>query len=66
MAEPIPVNSSWVESIDFSGGVLTVVTQKGKRLVFLGVPPALWEQLQAAPSKGEFINKHVKGKFKTL
>ncbi len=55
-----------MESIDFSGGLLTVVTQKGKRIVFLGVPPALWEQLLAAPSKGEFINKHVKGKFKTL
>jgi UDP-N-acetyl-D-mannosaminuronic acid transferase (WecB/TagA/CpsF family) len=66
MAEPIPVNSSWVESIDFSAGLLTVNTKKGKPIVFLGVPPEIWEQLQAAPSKGEFINKFIKGKFKEL
>jgi KTSC domain len=66
MAEPIPVNSSWVRSIDFSGGLLTIVTNKGKRIVFLGVPPEVWERLQSAPSKGEFINKQIKGKFKEL
>ncbi len=66
MANPIQVNSSWVQSIDFSGGLLTVVTKKRKRIVFLGVPPSLWEELQAAPSKGEFINKHIKGRFKEL
>jgi hypothetical protein len=66
MAEPIPVNSSWVQSIDYSGGLLTVTTKKGKRIVFLGVPPGIWEQLQGAPSKGEFINRHIRGKFKEL
>jgi len=66
MAEPIPVNSSWVQSIDFSSSLLTVVTKKGKRIVFLGVPPEIWEELQDAPSKGEFINKFIKGKFKEL
>ena len=43
-----------------------VVTKKGKRIVFIGVPAAIWEQLQASTSKGEFINKHIKGKFKEL
>ena len=66
MAEPMVVDSTWVQSIDFSGGLLTVVTKKAKRIVFLGVPIAKWEELQAAPSKGEFINKHIKGKFKEL
>ncbi|MGA7885222.1 MAG: KTSC domain-containing protein [Terracidiphilus sp.] len=66
MAEPTPVKSSWVESIDYSDGLLTVVTKKGARIVFLGVPSSLWQLLQAAPSKGEFINKHIKGKFKEL
>jgi hypothetical protein len=66
MANPIAVDSSWVQSIDFSGGLLTVVTKKGKRIVFLGAPIPVWNQLQASPSKGEFINKHIKGKFKEL
>lgn len=66
MAEPIPVDSSWVQSIDFSAGLLTVTTNKGKRIVFLGVPGAIWEQLQASSSKGQFINRHIKGKFKEL
>jgi len=66
MAEPIAVNSSWVRSVDYSGGLLTVVTKQGKRIVYLGVPPALWERLQGAPSKGEFINRHIRGTYKTL
>ena len=66
MANPMVVDLTWVQSIDFSGGLLTVVTKKLKRIVFLGIPIAIWEELQAAPSKGEFINKHIKGKFKEL
>jgi hypothetical protein len=66
MANPIQVDSSWVASIDFSGGLLTVTTQKAKRIVYLGVPVSIWEALQAASSKGEFINKHIRGKFKEL
>jgi hypothetical protein len=54
MANPLVVDSSWVQSIDFSSGLLTVTTKAGKRIVYLGVPAAIWEQLQAAPSKGEF------------
>ncbi len=66
MANPKVVNSSWVQSIDFSGGLLTIVTKAGKPIVFIGVPASIWEQLQDSPSKGEFINKHIKGKYKTL
>ena len=66
MANPMAVESTWVQSIDYAGGLLTVVTKKGKRIVFIGVPAAIWEQLQASTSKGEFINKHIKGKFKEL
>ena len=66
MVEPIPINSSWVKSIDYSGGLLTIVTAKGKRIVLIGVPPEIWEQFQSATSKGEFYNKNLKGKFKEL
>jgi hypothetical protein len=66
MANPIQVNSSWVGSIDFSGGLLTVTTNKGKRIVHLGVPGSIWEAFQAASSKGEFYNKHIRGKYKEL
>jgi hypothetical protein len=68
MAEPerVPVVSTWVQSISYANGMLTVVTQKEARIVFVGVPGSLWMQLQASPSKGQFINKHIKGKFKEL
>ncbi len=59
---PIPVNSSWVKTIHYSAGTLTVITKKNVPIYFFEVPPSLWEELQAAPSKGEFINKHIKGK----
>ncbi|MGA2890315.1 MAG: KTSC domain-containing protein [Terracidiphilus sp.] len=66
MAELTAVKSSWVQSADYSSGLLTVITKKGAQITFIGVPSSLWEQFQAAPSKGEFINKHLKGKFKQL
>ena len=66
MARSAPIavaNSSWVKTIDYSAGTLTVITKKNAPIYFFQVPPSLWEQLQAAPSKGEFINKHIKRKF---
>lgn len=67
MAEhrPIPVaNSSWVKTIHYSGGLLTLTTKQGKEIHCFGVPASVWEQLQASSSKGEFFNKHIKGKYR--
>lgn len=62
---PIPVQSSWVKDIWYLDGLLRVRTKKGASMTFIAVPEYLWHQLQASPSKGEFINKHLKGKFNT-
>lgn len=67
MANPTPVaNSSWVSTIDYSNGLLTVTTKKGRRLTYIGVPSSVWFELEKSPSKGEFINRSIKGKFKEL
>ena len=63
MNEPIPVQSSWVKDISYLDGLLRVRTKKGASMTFIAVPEYLWRQLQASASKGEFINKHLKGKF---
>lgn len=59
----LPVNSSWVSTISYSGGMLTVTTKHGRIFSYLSVPEYLWQQLQASPSKGEFLNAKIKGKF---
>lgn len=66
MDEPRAVESSWVRSINWTSGLLTVETKSGSRYSFAGVPESLWRQLQASDSKGRFINAHIKGRFKQL
>lgn len=67
MSEPkIVPNSSWVATIDYSNGLLTVTTKKGARVVFIGVPSEVWFALEKSTSKGEYINRHIKGKYKEL
>lgn len=63
MAEPIPVQSSWVKDIWWLDGLLRVTTKKGATITFVAVPEYLWRQLQASTSKGEFINQKIKRKF---
>jgi hypothetical protein len=66
MAHPIVINSSWIQTAYYSSGLFTVRTKKGAEITFADVPLKIWDEFQASPSKGEFINKHVKGKFKEL
>jgi hypothetical protein len=65
-AEPIAVDSSWVKAMTYQNGVLAISTKKGALITFIGVPGRVWEQLQAADSKGEYINRQIKGKYKQL
>jgi hypothetical protein len=66
MAEATHVQSSWVSSVSYSGGVLAVSTKNGRSFHFVGVPASLYEELLRAESKGEFINRRIKGKYKSL
>lgn len=64
MHDLIPVNSSAVDRIGYSNGILTVRWKSGTITQYLAVPGYLWELLQGAESKGRFIAKNIKGKFK--
>jgi hypothetical protein len=65
MHDAMAVVSSWVKSIDWANGVLTVTTKHNKVYRYAGVPEFLWRQLQGSPSKGEYINNRIKGKYPT-
>lgn len=42
---------------------LEVRFKHGKTYVYLNVPPAIFDQMQKAESKGHFVTEKVKGKF---
>lgn len=62
----IPVNSSAVAAISYSNGILTVKWKSLRVTQYLAVPGYLWEQLQGAESKGQFLNKKIKGVYREL
>ena len=63
--EPIPVDSTALVSIGpYVNGSLTVTWKSGNRSTFMQVPERLWHELQAASSKGRFVSKLLKGRFK--
>jgi hypothetical protein len=70
----LPVKSSNVDSIgyDYSKSILYVAfmpSDKVKRkslYKYLDVPKKIYERMISAPSKGKYLNKYVKGKFRYL
>lgn len=42
---------------------LEVRFRSGKTYVYLNVPPAVFERMQEAEPKGQFVTDHVKNKF---
>ncbi|MBS0546293.1 MAG: KTSC domain-containing protein [Proteobacteria bacterium] len=38
----------------------------GLRYRYLDVPPDIFAALMAAPSKGTFLNDHIKGRYESL
>lgn len=66
MSGIMPVSSAAVSGIGYSNGILTVKWKSGTITQYLAVPGYLWEQLQASDSKGSFISKKIKGRFKEL
>ena len=62
--KPIPVTSAALQSIGpYVNGTLTVTWKGGNRSTFMSVPESVWHRLQAAESKGRFVNKELKGRF---
>ena len=63
--KPIPVVSDALRSIGpYVNGYLTVTWKGGNVSTFKAVPESLWHRLQAAESKGRFVNKELKGRFR--
>lgn len=60
-----PVESSNLSSIGYSADrkVLAIMFKSGELFQYQNVPLALWTAFEAAPSKGKFFHKAVRGKF---
>jgi hypothetical protein len=56
----IPVQSSMVTHVGHDGHALHLVYKGGKHYVHPEVSAEKYKELLASPSKGEFINKHIK------
>lgn len=58
-----PVESSNLESVGHDGTNLFVRFKNGSVYVYFHVPKALYQELLAAESKGNFLNNYIKGIF---
>jgi hypothetical protein len=61
--EPVP--SSTVASIgyDQQTETLEIEFQNGTVYQYYNVPSTIWEQLQMAPSKGQFVNAYLRNAY---
>ena len=50
-------------SYNEAASTLRITYVSGKVYDYLGVPPAVYEQMRAASSKGTFLNYRIKGIF---
>jgi len=63
--------SEWVSKAEFLScdkevGFFTYDTRKGQSYTHQGVPMALWKEYKKAESKGTFINRKLKGKYRLV
>lgn len=49
---------------DKDSQVLTVEFKQGGRYNYYDVPEAAFEQMKAAPSKGQFLAQNIKGRYR--
>jgi hypothetical protein len=42
---------------------LLIVFQSGRRYIYRAVPPATFEELKGAASRGDFFNTHIREQF---
>ncbi len=59
--------SSNVEEVSFddSTDTLTVTFQGGVQYEYLNCPASVYRQMQAAPSAGSFVHRHLKGRYQS-
>ncbi len=49
---------------DHSSSILIVEFKNGGRYNYYDVPEVIFEQMKAAPSKGQFLAQNIKGKYR--
>lgn len=59
------VGSSAIDFVryDLPRRVLEVGFREGRTYAYVGVPPRAYAALLAAPSKGAFVNRRIKGRY---
>ena len=65
MVEMHYVDSSNIEAIGYEAGAqeLQVRFLSGDTYVYHGVPEEVYDELMAAPSKGSYLNRMIKGSY---
>ena len=63
MREWVKVESTNVDAVCYEQEVLFVKFKGGACYQYTSVPPSLYEQLMLAESKGNFLNKQIKGTY---
>ena len=60
-----PVTSSMVAAVGYdpTSRTLEIEYRGGKVYTYAGVTSDVYDALIAAPSKGRYINEHIKGRF---
>ena len=59
----ISVSSSNVSQIGYENGILEVHFHSSSVYQYLHVPETVLRLFLSAPSKGQFVHQHLKGKF---
>ena len=44
--------------------ILTIMFTSGRRYSYYDVPPAIFDSMRGASSKGEFFNQHIRDRFR--
>lgn len=48
---------------DSTGAILTIQFVSGRRYAYENVPPSLFEAFNNSFAKGQYYNRHIRGKF---
>lgn len=59
------INSSSIKCIDYdvATGILAVTLTRGATYLYHGVPESVVASFLSAPSKGQFYNQYIRGRY---
>ena len=63
MVALMAIDSSAIESINYSGGNLTITFQDGRVHTYFRVPAAVVEELERAGSAGAYFNAYIRNQY---